>query len=242
MTGSAQLTAPIKTPLNRPPTLPISWASERTFTQSGDTTPLTTVSERCLEGRSLAILGGGPNLTGPIGQALAYNRAIAVNNSYLFFHKPCIVVALDRRWWAWHGNQMRSLGHVGVVALLPKQVPPVGFTGLSFRKERDSTYNPNGGVLCGQNSGHAAITLAMHMGASRIYLAGFDMGFVGSQTHWHGGHAVPASSANYERRFRPALEQLVRDAKALDCHITSVTPTHADIPMTSIHDAIEDLR
>ena len=47
----------------------------------------------------------------------------------------------------------------------------------------------------GGNGGYQAIHLAVHAGASRILLCGYDMRFVNNQVHWHGRHANPLRDA-----------------------------------------------
>jgi hypothetical protein len=200
------------------------------------------VAERPLEDRSVVILGGGPRLTAETAHTLAQTRSIAVNNAYQFFDYPALVVALDRRWWGWHGNALKGAGHVGVTSLREKQPAPVGFSGLRFQKERVAPFDTCRSTLAGINSGHAAICLAIHLGAARIYLAGFDMAFEGLKTHWHGGHNVPSSEANYTNRFRPALEALVGIADQLSVQVSAITPSAAAIPTTPLDVALEDLR
>ena len=218
--------------------------SERTFTRAEDAGRgciRHSVADTPLEDRSIVILGGGPSLSREVGMELAKYRSIAVNNSYIFYTHPALVVALDRRWWTWHGNAVLGAGHLGVTSLRKHQSEPQGFRGLSFQKERDLAYDAHLGTLCGQNSGHAAAHLAMHLGAKRIYLAGFDMGFSGNQTHWHGGHNVPSSLQNYQKRFLPALNELVRVARSMGVEFLSVTPTSATIPVCSVDAAVKDL-
>lgn len=237
--------APIKNPLNKSLNKSMPWWGEPTFTERHTKdrhAPRHRVSERPLSGGAVFILGGGPSLTPDVGKALAaYNHSIAVNNSYLFYDRPALVVALDRRWWQWHGNAIKSFGHTAVTSLRPNQTFPIGFDGYAFDKDRDGAFDTCPGVLCGQNSGHSAINLAMHLGAERIYLAGFDMGFVNGKSHWHQGHNVPSSEANYAKRFLPALESLVHGAEQLSVFISAVTPTLARIPMTPLLDAVQDV-
>lgn len=236
------MTAPL---LNKSPNKSVNpWWGERTFTETkGDRHAVRhTVAYRPLEGSSVSIIGGGPGLCRAAASMLAMHRAIAVNNSFLFLPAPAMVVALDRRWWSWHGNDTKARQDTCITSLQKNQTNPAGFTGYAFNKDRATIYDPDPGILCGQNSGHAAITLAMHLGAARIYLAGFDMGFKGERTHWHGGHNVPSSSANYQRRFRPALEALAKVAPDHGVSIMACTPTYADIPTCSLDQALEDLR
>jgi len=197
---------------------------------------------RPLSGKSVSILGGGPGMTMAHAAKLMNFPTICVNNSYMLMDRPTVVVALDRRWWAWHGGSVYARGDTAVTSLRPNQVPPQGFSGASMSKERTGVYDTDPTVLCGQNSGHAAIHLAMHLGASTIYLVGFDMGFPDGKTHWHGGHQVPSSESNYVRRFRPALEKLCQHAdEHKTASIEAITSTSADIKTTDFKVAIERL-
>ncbi len=40
----------------------------------------------------------------------------------------------------------------------------------------------------GGNSGYQAVNLALHFGASRVILLGYDMQFSGKRKHWHPDH------------------------------------------------------
>jgi hypothetical protein len=204
--------------------------------------PRYAVASQPLAGKSVTILGGGPGLTMGIAAHLMKHPVICVNNSFMLMDRPTVVVALDRRWWGWYGNPINARGDVAVTSLRHEQPLPQGFNGFALSKERDIPYSPDKGTLCGLNSGHAAIHLAMHLGASTIYLAGFDMGFPNGRTHWHEGHKVPSSEANYTNRFRPALESLVYLAKEdHSVQIEAVTPTAANIPETPLEGALERL-
>ena len=76
------------------------------------------------------------------------------------------------------------------------------------------------------------------MGAKNIFTLGFDMGFTGGKTHWHTGHRVPPSEANYTTRFRPAFEKLASKLAKHEVNLYSVTPTHAKVPCMDFADAI----
>ena len=58
-----------------------------------------------------------------------------------------------------------------------------------------------GHLKSGNNSGYAAINLAIHMGAKVVILLGFDMKFDAAGSHWHEGHKI----ANRERQFSKML-------------------------------------
>jgi len=139
-------------------------------------------------------LGCGPSLT---VEDVEYCRGrasvIAINNTYQLAPWAEVLYACDARWWGWH-----------------KGVP--GFAGLKFsvepkakagRREHgpyaDITVLRNtgddgfeadpSGLRTGKNSGYQAINLAVHFGARRIILLGYDMGpSKEGRDHYFGSH------------------------------------------------------
>ena len=197
---------------------------------------------RLLEDRSVTILGGGPSLTSGVAKAVQIGPTIAVNNSFALLEAPGLVVALDRRWYHWHGQSLKIAGHFAVTAQPPNAILNYSGPFASLIKNRNGVWPDDPKTLPGQNSGQAAICLAILMGARQVFLVGFDMGFQGEKTHWHGGHVIPSSQPNYEQRFRPALEKLVIEAKERGVMIASLTDTQADLPRMDLSDALKELR
>lgn len=195
---------------------------------------------RPLEGRAVAIVGGGPGFDPRLMPDLEPSDPILTNNAYTLARAPRLVVAFDGRWYRWHGAALSGGGHAAVCALRDGQALPAAGV-RKMRKNPNEVWMEDRSSLAGRNSGHGAIVLAMHLGAARIYLAGFDMSFDGERTHWHKGHNVPSSSQNYEKRFRPALETLHKVADERGVSITAITPTAANIPSTPLSEALEDL-
>ena len=204
--------------------------------------PRDAISSTPLAGRSVTIIGGGPTVTADLVKRVAPYPVILVNNSYLLFKDPQLVVAMDRRWWEWHGPAFVAMGHTGITALRPGQHIKAPAKPHIFHKDPVSNYSRDPSVLTGKNSGHAAIQVAVHLGAQRIYLVGFDMGTgANDRMHWHEGHRIPTSEQNYRVRFKPGLENIVRLAAVDGIEISAITPTHADIPATPLETAIKDL-
>jgi hypothetical protein len=98
------------------------------------------------------------------------------------------------------------------------------------------------------NSGAAAISLAIHLGAKRIILLGFDMNLdEKNHMHWHnlyGKNEVLENGVN--RRKLPFVRHLTgfpviaRDAKRIGVTIINASPTSAinDFPKVSVKDLI----
>ena len=213
------------------------WLNELKFTSNGEHV----IPNTPLKGRAAVVLGGGPSLRKSIVSALDPYPTFCANNAFYLRTEPSLVVALDRRWFEWHGAALQALGHPAVTALRPGTHVNYRGTLYPMAKDREATFPETGREMVGTNSGHAAIGLAITMGATAVYLVGFDMGFPGGCTHWHEGHKVPPSEANYVSRFRPALEKLVTMAAQRGIHVASITETMAAIPTVSLQDAMRDL-
>lgn len=213
--------------------MPFHWG-ELEFTDKGP--------PRVLEGRAVTILGGGPSLTREVSDAVQIGPTIAANNSFMLLHRPGLVVALDKRWFEWHGQPLKAAGHFAVTAQRNRDVLRYSGPHAILKKDRSGEWPDDPLTLPGLNSGHAAISLAILMGATRIWLAGFDMGFEGERTHWHAGHAIPSSQGNYERRFRPHLENLATEGKKRGVLIAAITKTQAEITRLELSYALKELR
>lgn len=134
---------------------------------------------RLWPGSTVVILGGGSSLT-PDDVAFCRGKArvIAIKEAHELAPWADALYACDEKWWRFH-----------------RGVP--AFSGLKFGLEPDPIYRKQyeqwpdihllrntgmeglerdpSGLKTGQNSGYQAINLAVHLGASRIVLLGFDM-------------------------------------------------------------------
>lgn len=73
----------------------------------------------------------------------------------------------------------------------------------------------------GENSGHQAINLAYLLGASHIYLLGYDMGATG-KTHWFGSHPKELHQGEYSS-YVSNFNQIARDLKAEGVRVVNFT-------------------
>lgn len=102
-------------------------------------------------------------------------RVIAINDAGRLAPWADVWYACDRRWWHWQVRDHRPalLGFKGLKFSLQQTIVPdvvtlknTGVTGLEL--------DPSG-LKTGRNSGYQAINLAVHLGATRILLLGYDM-------------------------------------------------------------------
>ncbi len=191
-------------------------------------------------GQTCAILGGGPGLNQAQCEQVraAGLRAIAVNNSYLIAPWADILYFCDGHWWDEHHGRKeyrRFPGrkvtlenkHVLERAAVPANMEPELLALCNYGKEPRGICREPDGVYTGSNSGFQALNLAVHLGAARILLLGFDMRVVGHRTHWHDGHPRPTPHDVYKNWMIPAFEAAVKDLQALGVEVINCTPGSA---------------
>lgn len=196
-------------------------------------------------GETCVILAGGPSMTREIAAKVRASgcRSIAVNSqgiemtaadgSFTTAMAPWadVLYAADRLWW--RNNQDKALAFQGLkvtictsrgeAALHSPLVKILGNGGPRGFDERKTH------LRTGHNGGYQAVHLAVHFGATRILLCGFDM-HARRGEHWHADHHFrPNNRAPYElfingfRRIAPYYASAGVDVinctpgSALDC-------------------------
>ena len=126
---------------------------------------------RLWPGATIVCLGTGPSLTAAdVTRCAGQAKVTAINDAYRLAPWADVLYACDAKWWRWN-----------------KGLP--GFAGLKFGLDtsiayRDVTVLQNTGLQVlettptglrtGHTSGYQAINLAVHLGAARIVLLGYD--------------------------------------------------------------------
>ena len=180
---------------------------------------------RLFPGETIAILAGGPSLTPEdVHACRGRARILAIKDAIRLEPDADCLYACDEKWWRHHGPR---LSYDGPRFALEMGAAPwaqvlkiAGDTGLELQPD---------GLKTGRNSGYQAINLAVHLGARRILLLGFDMQPVNGQHHWFGAHPYRASDPPYALFLRcfPTIVEPLQDAgvevinctpgSALDC-------------------------
>lgn len=145
-------------------------------------TPLT----QDLVSRSVYIIGGGPSLRGFDFESLrGRGHVIAVNDAIFAAPFADTAFTIDIIWLA---NRVNALRHFGgeMIAAVPAEFDPVDAPVRYVVRQQGADLSDNMGVVyTGDNSGFAALGMAMMRGASKIALLGFDMTGPG---HFHAGY------------------------------------------------------
>tara|TARA_B100001057_G_scaffold486297_1_gene567269 strand:- start:2370 stop:3161 length:792 start_codon:yes stop_codon:yes gene_type:complete len=169
------------------------------------------------------LIGGGPSLKGFQWDALNGKKTIAINRAVQFYPNADAVYWTDSRVYMWYKKDIDKFKglkytlkagnhYTGKVHVLKKGVK------FGLESSRDS-------LAHGLNSGYAAINLAVHLGAKRIVLLGYDMGNEGALSHFHDGYPVNATAENiYRNQFIPGFTVLreLLYTKGIECYNASI--------------------
>lgn len=172
-------------------------------------------------GATIVCIGGGPSLTvDDVASVRGRARVIAINDAYRLAPWADVLYGCDGKFWKWQHRL-----HADKIA---------AFQGLKFGLTHEAKKWPgvqilantgneglelaNTGLRNGRNSGYQAINLAVHLGARRIVLLGYDMAIGDDgRTHWFGDH--PDRGRSPYRVFRPLFATLVQPLQDLGIDI-----------------------
>lgn len=197
-------------------------------------------------------IGGGPSLTAAqveqcrdrVDENGLPVRVIVVNDAYRIAPWADVLYFCDDRWWQWHHKKVGDWK--GLIVRLQGGHHDFGDPRIKVLRnldEKRGLADRRDGLHTGQNSGYQAINLAVHLGARRLVLLGYDMQADQSsgpaRTHWFGDHPGGTSPTVYEIML-PHFASLVKPLAERGIEIINATPRSRlrDFPMKRIEDAL----
>lgn len=194
---------------------------------------------------TVAILAGGPSLTqAQVDACRDRCRVIAVNNAYQCAPWADVLYFCDEKWWGWHRDRAgyrdfagmkMALETAGKVFDAEPAVKKLRYAGRGQGQgPQNQAEGPKGlcldrdGLCTGSNSGYQAINLAVHLGAHRIVLLGFDMKSAASgRMHWHDEHPMATDPNVWANEMLPCFPHLVEPLRRLGVDVINATPGSA---------------
>lgn len=183
-------------------------------------TPIYATVPRLWPGETLVILGGGSSLTpADVQYCFGKARVIAIKEAHELAPWADVLYACDSKWWMFHQGAPDFLGLKYALEPQEREWPCVN---MLRNAGSDGLELDPSGLRTGYNSGYQAVNLAVHLGAARIILLGFDM--------WRG----PEGRQNWFEKpglhvdspypvFLQAFSSLVEPLKALDVEVLNAS-------------------
>lgn len=175
---------------------------------------------RMWDGKTVAVLASGPSMSKRVVDDVFASGVptIVINNTFMLAPWADMLYAADAAWW---------VAHPAAAAFQGLRVTVQDVRGaLKLRCSGPAGFDPHpGAVRSGGHSGHQAVHIAMHAGARRILLCGFDM----RGTHWHGPHEEPLRNTvgGTYGRWIEQFAELGNSAISLGIEIINCTPGSA---------------
>lgn len=187
----------------------------QTITADSQTAPLPVLTD----GGTIVCIATGPSLTlEDVNYCRERAHVVALNDAWRLAPWADVLYSSDARWYpfhhwvpGYHGIKVSlDVKHDGVITM-----KCTGHNGIEWNRH---------GLRSQKNTGGAAINLAVHLGAKRIVLLGYDMGADEKKPkhHFFGQHPQglrTSSPANF-MYFRSLMQSMVDPLKSR--HITVV--------------------
>lgn len=187
--------------------------------------------DRVWAGAVVAILGGGPSLTREqIDICRDTTTTIVINSSVYAAPWADLLYFCDAKWYRWNEAAVRDFRGMRVTLeneKLRDELPDLvcmrnDSKGSSERREGFCS-DPSG-LRTGGNSGYQALHLAVHMGARRILLLGYDMRpGPGGRMHHYPEHPTP-TNPDAVRFWAPRFRSLIEPLARLGVEVLNCTP------------------
>ena len=189
---------------------------------------------------TIVCVGGGPSLTledvaTVQGKAL---HVIAINDAYRLAPWADVLYAADAKWWRHHAGAPSFRGGLKYTLQAEARRWP-GVQVLRNTGQEGLERDPRG-LKTGRNGGYQAINLAVHLGARRVLLLGYDMRSGGrGKSHWFGDH--PWGGESPYVTFRRMFGTIVEPLKAAGVEVINCSrETALDVfPRMALADALE---
>ena len=189
--------------------------------------------EQLWPGETIVLLGGGPSLTrADVNACRGQAHVIAIKEAWQLAPWAEILYACDATFWNYYKGVPEFTGHkYGLEATRFPDVRVLQNTG-----DEGLELEPTG-LRTGHNSGYQALNLAVHLGAARIVLLGFDCWADGTKQNWHTAKRYhrPSPYPMFLMRFATLVEPLkALKIEVLNCSRRTVLTSFPRVPLEEV--------
>lgn len=168
------------------------------------------------------MLASGPSLTQEQIEAARDNPGTVIATNSTIFDAPWadICFGMDHDWWQYNNHRVKQLG-CEMLTTCQNATP----YGPKLIKKIQGHYMSDKAV-CGKNSGHIAIELAVLRGATEILLCGIDCKNT-DKTHYFGDHDKRLNQIKDPSTWIEQFEGLARETKKRGIRAINCSPISA---------------
>lgn len=179
---------------------------------------------RMWDGQTVFCIAGGPSLTeAQCNSIRGRGPAIGVNDAYRIAPWIDMLYACDGGWWDIHAGVPDY--HGIKITQHEKSAMKYRLRWLRTTGKMGISTDPST-IKSGRNSGYQALNIAVHTGARRIVLLGYDMRANG-KTHWFGDHPAGLQKSSPFQGFIQCFESAVAPLRELGVEVVNCSPGSA---------------
>jgi hypothetical protein len=182
---------------------------------------------RLFPGSTVVCLGTGPSLRAEdVSYCRGRAKLLAVKDAYRLAPDADVLYSGEIRWWRyWAQHDPDGLAAIPLRYSVDGQAHP--WATILQNSGIDGLETDPSGLRTGENSGYQAVGLAVHLGASKIVLLGYDFMANNGKLHFFGNHpyqTVPTGQlAHAFHRFMAHFATLVEPLKRMNIAIVNAT-------------------
>jgi hypothetical protein len=173
-------------------------------------------------GRPVVLLASGPSLTADdVDYCRGRAGVVAINDNHRLAPWADVLYACDGQWWRHYEGVPEFGGQKWT-----QDADAASRYGLNYIQgyHRNGLSLDRGAIHYGGNSGFQALNLAVHMGARRIILLGFDMQLgADGKRHWFGNHPGKLNLQSTYEGWRDFFAKAVPDLARLGVEVINAT-------------------
>lgn len=191
------------------------------------------------DGGAAYLVGGGPSLRSFPWEQLEGKHVVAINRAFQAVPTAAALYWNDFRFFHWFRREISAFDGMKVTCR-PNKSYPSDVVVLRRIRSHAISMQPEC-IADANNSGYAAINLAVKLGARRVYLLGYDLRVTPASTHWHDG---------YPRRHNPGVfgklhahfAALAQELPRLGVEVWNANPSSLlrAFPKCTLESALED--
>jgi hypothetical protein len=185
----------------------------------------------------MVVIGGGPSISSTPLELIHHLPVVAANNAFKLGPWVDAMFFGDCRWLEWHRKEMQE--YEGIKTTTCDRHRDKHKIKILKRVNNEPLTKSKDSVAWNKSSGAACINLAVHLGAKRIILIGFDMKQIDGRSNYHDEHKTNSNDKVY-RRFKAPFPRLARALKELGIEVINATPGSAlnSFPIMTLEEAL----
>jgi hypothetical protein len=178
-------------------------------------------AEAIFKDQTVYLIGGGPSLIGFDWELLREKNVIAINRAFQVVPWAQVLYWTDPEFYDTFFDEIGEFRGLKICSKSLKQKSEGVIVLRGYNKQQLDLRD--GSISHGNNSGFGALNLALKLGATKVFLLGFDGEATEDSTHWHDGYSKNLNPSVF-RRLNALFASVCPQLKQLNIEVYNANP------------------